>query len=56
MIVNVLDYSAAVLPVTTADKSIDKPINGYKPLNKIDEKVSRSCMQTMPSHKILIQN
>lgn len=43
MIVNVLDYSAGVLPVTFADKSIDTPVTSYNPLNETDQKVSQSC-------------
>lgn len=41
--VNLLDYSAAVLPVTTVDKSVDVVDEGYKPINAMDEKVWKSC-------------
>jgi len=37
--VNVLDYSAAVFPVTTVDKSIDKVDEGYIPLSALDKAV-----------------
>ncbi|APA08584.1 hypothetical protein sscle_04g033540 [Sclerotinia sclerotiorum 1980 UF-70] len=37
--VNLLDYSAAILPVTMVDKNIDLFDHGYKPLNEEDEKV-----------------
>ncbi|KAM0167577.1 hypothetical protein ACHAQE_000471 [Botrytis cinerea] len=37
--VNLLDYSAAILPVTTVDKNVDVFDTGYKPLNAEDEKV-----------------
>ncbi|PBP27707.1 amidase [Diplocarpon rosae] len=40
--VNLLDYSAAVLPVTLVDKSVDVVDDGYKPLNGTDEKVWES--------------
>ncbi|KAL2069449.1 hypothetical protein VTL71DRAFT_14128 [Oculimacula yallundae] len=40
--VNLLDYSAAILPVTLADKNIDVVDEGYKPLNEIDEKVCQA--------------
>jgi amidase len=33
-----MDYSAVVIPVTKASKSIDKPDHGNKPLNSVDEK------------------
>ncbi|CAM1508942.1 Fc.00g026810.m01.CDS01 [Cosmosporella sp. VM-42] len=42
VIVNVLDYPAAVLPVTTADKSVDVPDEAYEPLNDLDAKVLKS--------------
>ncbi|KAB8293877.1 hypothetical protein EYC80_009356 [Monilinia laxa] len=37
--VNLLDYSAAILPVTTVDKNIDLFDHEYTPLNAEDEKV-----------------
>jgi len=37
-IVNLLDYSTAVIPVTRADKSIDIIDPNYKPLNPLDKK------------------
>jgi amidase len=42
-IVNLLDYSAAVLPVTKVDKSVDVVDAGYTPLNAQDEKVHLAC-------------
>ena len=41
--VNLLDYTAAVLPVTTVDKSVDIADGGYKPISATDEKVWKSC-------------
>ena len=41
--VNLLDYSAAVLPVTTVDKSVDVVDYGYKSINALDEKVWKAC-------------
>ncbi|KAH8590975.1 amidase signature domain-containing protein [Bisporella sp. PMI_857] len=35
-IANTLDYSTVIIPVTTADKSVDVPDNEYRTLNKID--------------------
>ncbi|KAH7346303.1 amidase [Rhexocercosporidium sp. MPI-PUGE-AT-0058] len=37
--VNLLDYSASVLPVTLADKNVDVVDEGYKALNEMDGKV-----------------
>ncbi|KAK2744815.1 hypothetical protein FQN57_004139 [Myotisia sp. PD_48] len=38
-IMNMLDYSAAVLPVTKADKSIDKADASFKALSDVDQKI-----------------
>lgn len=37
-VVNLLDYSAAVLPVTVADKHVDSVDTSYAPMNELDEK------------------
>ncbi|KAF1732290.1 Acetamidase [Beauveria bassiana] len=37
-VINLLDYTAAVIPVTTADKSIDLIDPGLVPLNELDAK------------------
>jgi amidase len=37
-VINLLDYSAAVIPVTTADKSVDLIDPNYVPLNDLDAK------------------
>lgn len=37
-VINLLDYTAAVIPVTTADKSIDVADPNYTPLNDLDAK------------------
>ncbi|KAL8924111.1 MAG: hypothetical protein Q9208_004248 [Pyrenodesmia sp. 3 TL-2023] len=37
-LINLLDYSAAVVPVTRAGKFVDKSDDGYKPLNETDRK------------------
>jgi len=36
--INLMDYSAAVIPVTKADKNVDTFNSDYKPLNEIDRK------------------
>ena len=41
--VNLLDYSASVLPVTTVDKSVDVVDEEYNPISEADEKVWKSC-------------
>ncbi|KAL8756173.1 MAG: hypothetical protein Q9199_003125 [Rusavskia elegans] len=33
-----MDYSAAVIPVTRADKSVDRFDHQYQPLNEVDRK------------------
>lgn len=41
--INLMDYSAAVIPVTTADKSVDTFDHGYQPLNEVDRKNWEAC-------------
>ena len=38
-----MDYSAAVIPVTKADKSIDAFDEDYSPLNEVDQKNWAAC-------------
>ncbi|RDL36985.1 putative glutamyl-tRNA(Gln) amidotransferase subunit A [Venustampulla echinocandica] len=40
--VNLLDYSAAILPVTNVDKTVDTIDEGYVPMSELDEKVYKS--------------
>jgi amidase len=42
-VINLLDYSAAVIPVTAADKSVDVIDPDYVPLNEIDGKNMAWC-------------
>ena len=41
--INLLDFTSVVVPVTFADKSIDKKQEGYKPLNDLDKIVQEEC-------------
>ena len=41
--VNVLGYTSCVIPVTTADKTIDSADLGYAPTDDFDRKVYESC-------------
>jgi amidase len=41
--VNGLDYTSCVIPVTTADKAVDKVYEGYQPLNEPDKTVYEDC-------------
>jgi len=41
--VNLLDYSAAVIPVTLVDKNIDVINENFKPLSAADEEIQSSC-------------
>lgn len=47
--VNTVDYTAVVIPVTTADKSIDVVDGNFKPRNKKDEKLAGFCKLCQPS-------
>jgi len=40
--VNLLDYTASVIPVTTADKTIDVLDQGYTPMNDQDETITKA--------------
>ena len=42
-IINTLDYTSCVIPVTIADKSIDVLEKGFKPANEQDKVVSELC-------------
>lgn len=42
-IVNFLDFTSVVVPVTFADKDIDKKQQEYKPLNEVDKLVYDEC-------------
>ena len=41
--INLLDFTSVVVPVTFADKSVDKKQEGYKPLNDLDKIVQEEC-------------
>jgi amidase len=41
--INLLDFTSVVVPVTFANKSIDKKQEGYKPLNDLDKIVQEEC-------------
>ena len=42
-IVNILDYTACTLPVTTVDKSIDVADSSFKSLSDLDKSVMDTC-------------
>jgi amidase len=42
--INLLNYSAAVIPVTKADKAVDLIDNSYQPLNDIDKLNWDACL------------
>jgi len=54
--VNMLDYSAAILPVTTVDKNIDVIDSGYVPINSVDEKVFQACGYLNINHGLQCAN
>lgn len=41
--INLLNYSACVIPVSTANKDIDVFDKGYRPLNETDRKNWEAC-------------
>lgn len=42
-IINVLDYTSCVIPVTKADKSIDVVDKNFTPMSDMDRDVASSC-------------
>lgn len=42
-VVNVLDYTSVVVPVTTVQKSIDKPLTSFQALSDIDRETQATC-------------
>ena len=45
--INLLHYSAVVLPVTKADKQIDKVDPNYSPLNEVDGLNMNACKKDL---------
>ena len=41
--INLLDWTSVVVPVTFADKSVDKKKTDYKPLSELDGTVQAEC-------------
>jgi len=41
--INLLDFTSVVVPVTFADKELDKEIEGFKPMNDMDKQVQAEC-------------
>ena len=41
--INLLDYSVVVIPVTKADKNLDKPNKSFTPLNDLDAQNWAAC-------------
>jgi amidase len=41
--INLLDFTSVVVPVTWADKNLDKKKEGYEPLNPLDKLVQDEC-------------
>jgi len=50
--INLLDFTSVVVPVTFADKSLDKKDSSYKPMNKMDETVQGECKSLLGSANI----
>lgn len=42
-VVNLLNYSAAVIPVTKADRGVDAVDEAYEPVNKVDRANWETC-------------
>lgn len=42
-VVNLLDFTSVVVPVTFADKGVDQKVHGYDALNKLDGVIQDDC-------------
>ena len=42
-IINVLDYTACVVPVTNANKNVDVPDMGFQPASDLDKHIQEDC-------------
>lgn len=45
--INLLNYSAGVIPITKADKNVDVPDTAYQPKNSVDKLNWESCERTL---------
>lgn len=54
--VNVLDYTSVVVPITNADKNIDKKVTDFKAVDDIDQKTQDNCKWISPSHILLAKS
>jgi amidase len=45
--INLLDYTSCVVPVTFADKAIDKKDTNYKPISDLDKLVWEKCISNL---------
>lgn len=43
IVVNILDYTSCVIPVTHVDKSVDTPNIDLRPVSELDKKISQDC-------------
>ena len=43
-VINLMNYSAAVMPVTKADKAVDVVDPSYEPLSEVDKMNWDACM------------
>lgn len=50
-----MDYSAAVIPVTRADKSVDVFDHGYQPLNEVDRKNWEACKPFLAISSVVLR-
>jgi amidase len=51
--INILDFTSVVVPVTFADKGVDKVNEGFAPLGEMDKIVQGECTCSFPFLRIL---
>ena len=55
-VINLMNYSAAVIPVTKADKAIDAVDDSYRPLSAVDKLNWDACMFSLSVRYSLVSS
>jgi len=52
--INLLDFTSVVVPVTFADRELDKEVGGFKPMNDMDKQVQAECKSSTSSDRSIV--
>jgi len=53
--INILDWTSVVVPVTLADKAVDKKSEDHRPLSELDRKVQAECKLTWFIKRLVVE-